>query len=531
MKFWCWTLSAAMTLGIACCASQTAGQSQTPDADEQSRTAAPRRLPAEAVSLRSIFSQNGRQPKQTRPEVGPVAPAKTPSSTEAPAGGAKPLPAAPDTAYEQGGTTAPAKAAPTNPPAGPQGEARPGQGFVSPGAAAAPGGALCDTGCNSACGACQNGGGRPLQLDCLTRRGIEVGGWLDSGITWSAHHGPDRYNGVVTFNDRDGEFQMNQFYTYLKRVTKTDGCGSDLGGRFDFLYGTDSRFTQAQGLEDSFGMTERFYQVALPQFYVDLAVNDWVLRAGHFYAPIGFESVMAPENFFYSHSYTHQYGEPFTFTGMELIRTWDEQTSFNFGFHRGWDHFTDKVDGKDALSAFGGLNWKSANERVDLAMTFTAGEEGLGNSTWMYSFVGKLQLSERLKYIFQQDYGQSVGGALQTAPKAEWYSINQYMLYDVNCRWSAGLRFEWFRDNNGVRVSGVGDKSPLTPFPDNLHTGPYVGNFYEVTAGLNWKPYQNVVVRPELRWDWFDGTSTGVRPFAGNRNDQFLAAVDAILSF
>ena len=40
------------------------------------------------------------------------------------------------------------------------------------------------------------------------------------------------------------------------------------------------------------------------------------VKAGHFYTPIGYESVPAPDNFFYTHAYTMQYGEPFTHTGL-----------------------------------------------------------------------------------------------------------------------------------------------------------------------------------------------------------------------
>ena len=40
------------------------------------------------------------------------------------------------------------------------------------------------------------------------------------------------------------------------------------------------------------------------------------MKLGHFYSILGYESVTAPDNFFYSHSYLFQYGEPFTFTGL-----------------------------------------------------------------------------------------------------------------------------------------------------------------------------------------------------------------------
>ncbi|MBC7352108.1 MAG: outer membrane beta-barrel protein, partial [Thermogutta sp.] len=198
-------------------------------------------------------------------------------------------------------------------------------------------GAACVPGCNT-CGTCDGGGflsdffycdpcrpTDPWKLPTpgfLERWGFEFGGWVGAGISVVANNPADNYNGVVTFNDRDQEFQMNQLNLYLERQVNNGGYGWDWGGRVDVLYGTDARFTQAiDGLESDWNQTERFYQVALPQFYFDVAYNSWTLRGGHFYTPVGYEAVPVTQNFFYSHSYSHQYGQPFTNTGLLLSRS------------------------------------------------------------------------------------------------------------------------------------------------------------------------------------------------------------------
>jgi hypothetical protein len=103
--------------------------------------------------------------------------------------------------------------------------------------------------------------------------------------------------------------------------------------------------------------------------------------------------------------------------------------------------------------------------------------------------------------------------------------VNQYLFYTINDCWKAGLRFEWFRDDDGARVVGVGDGNPAT--------GPFVGDFYEITMGLNWTPRANWNIRPELRWDWFDPDADTVgAPFNDNNsNSQFTAAVDVIFTY
>ena len=57
----------------------------------------------------------------------------------------------------------------------------------------------------------------------------------------------------------------------------------------------------------------------------------------------------------------------------------------------------------------------------------------------------------------------------------------------------------------------------------------------QLTAGLSWRPKgkSNIVVRPEVRWDWYNGLAgpTGL-PFNDGRSDvQFLFGVDAIVTF
>ena len=97
------------------------------------------------------------------------------------------------------------------------------------------------------------------------------------------------------------------------------------------MFGTDAIFTQAYGVP-SFDvntalnplnrsnwdlrpaqqlMTTAFTTIALPQAYLEAYVpvgNGLNLKVGHFYTPIGYETVPAPDNFFYTHAYTMQYG-------------------------------------------------------------------------------------------------------------------------------------------------------------------------------------------------------------------------------
>jgi hypothetical protein len=95
------------------------------------------------------------------------------------------------------------------------------------------------------------------------------------------------------------------------------------------------------------------------------------------------------------------------------------------------------------------------------------------------------------------------------------------------------VRAEWFRDDDHFEL-GI----PITVVPDGpVMTG---GNFFEVTAGVNYHFRPNLSLRPEVRWDWSDvrgngnvaGVNGNYRPFGGHVDDnQLTLATDLIWTF
>lgn len=359
------------------------------------------------------------------------------------------------------------------------------------------------------------------QLDCC---GINIGGWIAQSFTWNPDDPADRFNGPVTFLDRSNEYQMNQLYLTMEKVADTGGCGFALGGRVDLLYGTDWRFTPALGLENRvdgsrrWNQDSRFYGLAMPQAYAEVAYNDLSVKLGHFYTIIGYEVVPATGNFFATHAYTMQYGEPFTHTGALASYALSDNVSVSGGFTRGWDYWEDNNDDLDFL---GGVTLSNDNGG-SVAFAITSGDyddAGDLNRT-MYSIVLSQEVGDWTG-VLQHDRGRDDEGVSATQD-AEWYGLNSYLFYTINDCWSAGVRAEWFRDDDGVRVISASTDS----------TG-FAGDFYEITAGLNWRPHANVLVRPECRWDWYDGINPGgARPYDdGTDSSQFLLATDVIVTY
>ena len=374
----------------------------------------------------------------------------------------------------------------------------------------------CDIGCDGCCDPCRS---------CCCD--ITIGGWLDQGFTYNPADPTDRWNGPVTFNDRANEYQMNQLYVYAEHKAETNGCGWDIGGRVDLLYGTDSRFTLARGLDDDWD-SSRFYGLSMPQLYLDVAYNDLTVRMGHFYTILGYETAMAVDNFFYSHAYTMQYGEPFTHTGLLAIYDVDPNWTVSAGFTRGWNTWED-INGD--LDFLGGVSWTSCDECTSLAFAIETGSEdaaGAFNRT-VYSLVFWHYLTERWQWVLQHDLGYEDNAALGGAD-AEWYGVNTYLFYDINCEWRAGVRYEWFADDDGVRVNAANGAGGA---PRGIPLNGVPAHWQEIAIGLRWQPRSNIIWRTECRWDWVDPLVAVVNgPFNDFQDlSQFLWSTDLILTY
>jgi hypothetical protein len=385
--------------------------------------------------------------------------------------------------------------------------------------------------------------------------GLKFGGWVNAGITYNANDPAGGYNGPVTFGDRASEFQMNQLYFYLQRAVNTEGKEWDVGGRFDFMFGSDAIFTQAYGSPRGHWDLNlisrndlRFYNIALPQAYVELFApfgNGISAKIGHFYTLIGNEVVTAPDNFFYSHAYTMQYGEPFTHTGILLSYPVDQNWSVSGGVvtgsdFGGWDGAWDK--GLGNWNGIGGVTWTSDDKGTTVFASGTTGptSEHDSNNWSMYSLVIKHDIMEGLHYTFQHDHGFANKAIVRNGnvQDATWYGINNYLTYDIQDDLAIGLRAEWFRDDDGFRVFSPGRELGLIdPAVDATGTTlNRASSYYALTAGLNWKPLKWVTVRPNVRYDWADKGNAfdnggGASGYTGKKSDQFLFSTDVVITF
>ncbi len=356
---------------------------------------------------------------------------------------------------------------------------------------------------------------------------LNYGGWFQAGYTTNAH-GNRTGNGnlPLSLNNVADTPVVNQLWGYLEKPLDMECNCVDWGFRLDTIFGADGPDMQAFGDQgwDYDWNTSRDYGLAIPQLYVELGVCDWVVQAGYILAPLGWESLQAYDNFFYTHNYAYNYGTAGTFSGVIVSREVSDDFEFMAGWSTSWDSWlSNHLSGSMFM---GGFEW-SLGEKTDLTYYVSAGDFGDGTAKngadsnagrlYAHSITLSYELSERTTYVFEHVLGMNTGLG---ADNNEWYSITNYLTHEINPCWAAGLRLEWFRDDDGYRV-------------DTNGSGP--GSFYEATVGLNWMPHSNVRVRPEARWDWFSGQG---QPFdsrdggnSGTTVHQFTGAIDVVITF
>jgi hypothetical protein len=376
------------------------------------------------------------------------------------------------------------------------------------------------------------GPAKPWQLPqpCfLQQHGIVLGGWIDQGFTGNPHSPVDRFNGgAFHTNDRANEYQLNQAWFFLNKPIDNQGEGWDIGGRVDIDYSTDWRCGNTFGLENRFNGDYQLYGLIMPQFYLDMAYNDLTVRLGHWAPMAGYEVVPSPANFFYSHEYG-MCNQPILVTGGEAIYKINDQWSVLAGANRGWFMFEDMNHSWDIMSA---VEWVSKDKKTNVKFNIDSGPQDPAGvqDRLVYTLVGSQKLGEKYVYALEHNWGREIDGS-PYGGNAYWYGITQYLFYTINPKWQTGLRAEWFRDNNGGRIAGLGN----VPGVRGALDGPgFIGDFGEISVGLNWRPHPNWVLRPEVRYDWYNG-SRDVRnhlPFNdGMSSDQLTYAADLILTF
>ncbi|WP_437192989.1 outer membrane beta-barrel protein [Planctomicrobium sp. SH527] len=320
-------------------------------------------------------------------------------------------------------------------------------------------------------------------------------GWDIGGHVQFGYH--NKSDGM--FNNVPGKFHNHQSWLFVEKVA--DGSnGLGFGGRIDVMYGVDGTDTQAFGNDPGVfdyqnGWDHGIYSFAMPQLYAEFAYGNWSLKAGHFYTMLGYEVVPATGNFFYSHAMTMYNSEAFTHTGALSTYSANDNVTFYGGWTLGWDTGFDQRYG--GSSFLGGVSIAATD---DLIFTYiiTAGDLGNIGEGYTHSLVTDWNITDRWEYVIQSDLTalKSNGGG-----NYDTIGVDQYLFYTINDRYKVGGRAEWWKQNGT--------------------------SYNAVTGGVNITPMANLVVRPEVRYQWSPSENASALPV----NQGAIFGIDAVLKF
>lgn len=363
-----------------------------------------------------------------------------------------------------------------------------------------------------------------LFTDDCGQNPLKDNGWKVSGHSaWGYQNAPDGSftgNGPFINQQEWGQFNATQQYLYIEKIA--DGKeGLAWGGRFDAMYGVDGNDAQAFGNVNPGkwdylnGFDHGAYEWALPQAYGEVAYGDLSVKVGHFYTIVGYEVVPTTGNFFFSKQVNFWNSEPFTHTGALATYKANDKLTVMGGWVLGWDTGFYQYGGGSAF--MGGLTYQ-----IDPKTTFVYSMVG-GNLGWrgdgaVNSFILSRQWTEKFATVHQFDVlgtnnELADGTPVSFADPNSFTARNStgfinYAFYDLTPKWKAGVRYEWYK----------ADGTSYNTF----------------TYGLNYKPWSNFIIRPEVRTMWAPGNQnvyTGVHGYSGQLFNQTVFGIDAILTF
>jgi hypothetical protein len=388
-----------------------------------------------------------------------------------------------------------------------------------------------------------------------------VSGWIEGSYTAST---AELSNVPMVWNDRANNFLLQQAWLRLERSVVTSGTTSpSFGYRVDVLSGSDYRFSLPRGIFNSQLINtkpgnlqdrQNLYGVDPIQFYGNMYIPNLFqgtdIRAGRLYTPFGYESLEGISTPLLSRSYAFNWCPPFTHMGVMASITFSPQWSGKFMLANGNDVF---LDPSQEARFVGSLTWLSVDKRDSVTFgtsvgrgKFNSGDpfapqtsalmsEDVGrNNINVFDLVWTHVLTSKLGYAVEVIYGYQTGvpttalinaqaAAAGTTPDvvgaivkdnatngtAHWGSVCQYLNYSFTDKLGGILRFELFDDFEGQRTG-------------------FEGLYTAVTTGLQFRPRKDIIIRPELRYD-YNGYS---KPFnLGTRHDLFTASTDFIIRY
>ena len=374
---------------------------------------------------------------------------------------------------------------------------------------------------------------------------VKFTGLIEAGITIATNHPDDRQNFGRLFDDREHEPLLNQATFTVERALVPEPGKYDYGFKLQVTGGSDARFLKTIGLLDnidnnrhSFALVESYLSLHAPW----LTEGGFDFKAGQFVTLEGSEVIYPTGNYLYSHNYIFNFGIPLQHLGLLTTFHATKVVDFYAGVTRGVN--TSLTDNNHRPAFHGGFGLNLLDGKLAFLATTHIGPE---NSIHAEQFLPGLDANSDLRYYNNlvatwkiTDKLTSVTDAVYTLDEygggQECYGVSQLFVYNVHPKFALVGRAEFFRDDDGFFVAQFAKNDDFVNVQrgdfnnlDRRSVGGGATNYSEFTVGVNIKPNDHILIRPEVR---YDKALDGHKAFDdSSKSYSFTGAVDVIFTF
>ncbi|MDO8141631.1 MAG: porin [Candidatus Brocadiales bacterium] len=354
-------------------------------------------------------------------------------------------------------------------------------------------------------------------------KSVEVSGFIDTYYSYNYSRPNDRRGStpsfvrdgdqgdwldVRAFDREDNSFTLdNVEISVFKPSTEKDPIGfgfttnyGEIAQRLTFVP-SDGRVDGASGGDD-FTISQGFVTYKAP---IGKGLD---FKFGKFATWIGAELWESVDNPNFSRSLLYQNAIPFTNTGLAVSYPLLDCLTATGYLVNGWDTFVDNNTGKTLGYQF---NWK-IGENTNFIVNGSHGPEQTDNSSnyrHFWDLIFAIKPFSKTAFNLNFDYGTEEDGAMLATVKdnGQWWGFSGIVNQDITDSFGLALRGEYLDDNDGARL-GV----------DAL-------NLWEITLTANIKIRENLLVRPEIRYD------EGNQDVFNGRDNELTTAIDFAYMF
>jgi hypothetical protein len=318
---------------------------------------------------------------------------------------------------------------------------------------------------------------------------VQISGFATASYFYDTSVPADQNSNGYLWNTRSDSFSINKVkLTIASSPVERSGDTWDAGYRASFIFGEDAPIVntggESQGLED---LREAYIELNIP---VGTGLN---VKAGQLISLLNYESGdggAANPNF--SQGYQWFYTGNGPSAGVQLGYTLTDWLDIKARVQNGL--YAGAIDNNTSKTFMGSLGIKPMQDLWFSLIGF-GGEENAGFSVMGGSLLAGYQVSKPFGVGLEFDYFHFNPNQ---APNADFWSIGTWLTYDFTEKVGLAFRAEYLDDKDGFGLKGIalgGRAGSAIMSPD------VDGDLSSLTLTLNYKPFPNVKIQPEIRYD------------------------------